>query len=253
MRNLLLILAYDGTAYKGWQRLPGSGRTVQEAVETALARVLGEDVNIIGAGRTDAGVHAEGQAANVHTGSARPPEDILADLNKALPRDIACRSLKEVPERFHARYWAIGKTYRYRLHAHPIPDPFSQRYSLHVPDSLDLPAMEASAAELVGRRDFSAFANHRGLKKGGERDLRTVRIQRNGPFVDILFDADGFLYNQARIMAGALIEAGLGRLGPKEIRGLLETKDRTAAPGAAPAQGLCLVRVEFRTETSEEE
>lgn len=253
MRNLLMILAYDGNGYKGWQRLPGSGRTVQEAVETALARVLGEDIHIIGAGRTDAGVHAEGQAANFHSGSTRAPEDILEDLNAALPRDIVCRSLKEVPERFHARYWATEKTYRYRLHVHPIRDPFSRLYSLHFPESLDLPAMEASAAELVGRRDFSAFANKRGLKKGGERDLRIVRIQRNGQFVDILFTADGFLYNQARIMAGTLIEAGRGRFGPKDVRGLLERKDRAAIPGAAPAQGLCLVRVEFRTEAPEEE
>ncbi|NLJ46835.1 MAG: tRNA pseudouridine(38-40) synthase TruA [Treponema sp.] len=248
MRNLLLTLAYDGTGYKGWQRLPGSGKTVQESVEAALGRVLGRAVPIIGAGRTDAGVHAEGQAANFHTDTTRAPEDILEDVNEALPRDIACRSVKEVPERFHARYWAVEKTYRYRLHVHPIPDPFSRRYSLHVPESLDLPAMEAAAAELVGRRDFSAFANHRGLKRGGERDLRTVHIQRNGQFVDILFSADGFLYNQARIMAGALIEAGKGRLGAKDIRGMLERRDRAAVPGAAPAQGLCLVRVEFRTE-----
>ena len=253
MRNLLMTLAYDGTGYKGWQRLPGTGKSLQEAVEKALGRVLGEEINIIGAGRTDAGVHAEGQAANFHTGSTKPLEDLQADLNEALPWDIACRSLKEVPERFHARYWAVDKTYRYRVHSHPIPDPFSQRYSLHVADSLDIPNMEAAAAEMVGKRDFSAFANHRGTKKGYERELRTVRIQRNGTFVDILFTADGFLYNQVRIMAGALIEAGLGRLGPKDIRSLLERRDRTGAPGAAAPQGLCLVRVEFRADLPAEE
>lgn len=241
-----MILAYDGTAYKGWQRLPGAGRTVQEAVETALGRVLGEETAVLGAGRTDAGVHAEGQAANFHTASDRDLQEILADLNGALPLDVACRSLKGVPDRFHARYWAVEKTYRYRIHSHPIPDPFSQRYSLHVPEPLDIPAMESAAAELVGRRDFSAFAKHRGSRKGFERDLRTIRVQRNGPFVDILFTADGFLYNQVRIMTGALLEAGLGRLGPKDVRRILEGRDRAAAPGAVPAQGLCLVRIEFR-------
>lgn len=243
-----MTLAYDGTAYKGWQRLPNSAKSLQEAVEKALERVLGEPINIIGAGRTDAGVHAEGQAANFHTNAERPAEDVLADLNAALPRDIACKTLREVPERFHARYWAVSKTYRYRIHSHPVPDPFSHRYSLYVPEPLDIPNMEGAAAELVGQRDFSAFANHRGSKKGYERNLMTVRVLRNGTFVEIFFTADGFLYNQARIMSGALIEAGLGRLSPKDVRRILADKDRSAAPGAAPAQGLCLVRVEFRTE-----
>jgi len=246
-----MTLAYDGTNYKGWQRLSGAGRTVQGIVETSLERVLGDPTNIIGAGRTDAGVHAEGQAANFHTNQPIPAEELLAALNAALPRDIACKALKEVPERFHSRYWAVSKTYRYRLFSHAIPDPFSQRYSLHVPEPLDIPAMEASAAELIGHRDFSAFANHRGTKKGFERDLMTVRVIRNGLFVDILFTADGFLYNQARIMAQTLIESGLGRLGPKDVRDLLAKKNRAAAPGAAPPQGLCLTRVEFRTEEPE--
>ncbi len=248
MRNLLLALAYDGTGYRGWQRLPAGGKSVQEAVERALERALDEPANIIGAGRTDAGVHAEGQAANFHTACGLPPADILGELNKALPPDIACRSIREVSDRFHARYWAVAKTYRYRILAGPIPDPFSQRFCLHVPEPLDLPAMEAAAAEFVGRRDFSAFANHRGKKKGFERNLMSVRVLRNGSFVDILFLADGFLYNQARIMARTLIEAGLGRLGPKDVRDLLVRKDRSGAPGAAPPQGLCLLRVEFRPE-----
>lgn len=253
MRNILMTLAYDGTGYKGWQRLPGTGRTVQEAVEKALERALGSPTAIIGAGRTDSGVHAEAQAANFHTASDLAPEDLLARINKTLPSDIACRSLREVPERFHARYWAISKTYRYRILSNPVPDPFARRYSLHVPESLDIPAMEAAAAELAGRRDFSAFANHKGNKKGFERNLASVRVLRNGGFVDIVFTADGFLYNQARIMSQTLIEAGLGRLRPEDIRGLLEKKDRASAPGAAPAQGLCLVRVEFRTEPAEDE
>ena len=253
MRNILIILAYDGTGYHGWQRLPRAGRAIQGIVEESLARVLDEPVDIIGAGRTDAGVHAEGQAANFHFDGNIPAEELPERLNAALPGDIACRSAREVPERFHARYWAVFKTYRYRLLADPIRDPFARRFSLHVPDPLDVPAMEAAAAEFIGTRDFSAFANHKGNKKGFERTLESVRVSRNGPFVDILFTANGFLYNQARIMAQTLIEAGLGRLGPREVRAILAGKDRSVAPGAAPPQGLCLAHVEFRAEDSKTE
>ena len=242
-RNFLLTLAYDGTDFFGWQRLPGAGRSVQGTVEDCLSALLGERIEIVGAGRTDAGVHAEGQAASFHSRSGLGCEALAAALDAALPEDIACRSCREVDPRFHARFRAKSKRYRYRLFLGAAPDEAMRRRSLRVEGALDIEAMRRAGAALVGERDFRAFTN----AKSGDtvRRLDSVGVEAEGELVDLHFAANGFLYNQVRIMAAALLEAGRGRLGAADIRSMLEAKDRRRAPGALGAFGLCLMEVRY--------
>ncbi len=242
-RNFLLTLAYEGADFLGWQRLPGKGRSVQGEVEAALARILGESVEITGAGRTDAGVHAEGQAASFHSRTPLSPGALCELLAKELPADIACRSCREVDPRFHARFRAKAKVYRYRLHVAWEPDPSVRGRSFHVRGKLDLEAMRRTAAVMVGEHDFRAFSN----SGGGEtsRSLTEVRIESSGDFVDMYFLAPGFLTNQVRIMAAVLLEAGQGKLGPEEVSRLLAARVRSQAPGMLGAFGLCLMEVRY--------
>jgi tRNA pseudouridine38-40 synthase len=242
-RNFLLTLAYDGTDFQGWQRLPGAGRSVQGSVEEALAGLLGEAVELTGAGRTDAGAHAEGQGASFHSRTTLAPAAIKEALNGSFPGDLACLACREVDPRFHARFRAKAKVYRYRIRAAPDPDPFARRYSLHVPVPLDRAAMVECAAHLVGERDFRAFSNAKG--EDTVRRIDEARIEEHAPFVDMLFVGPGFLYNQVRIMAAVVLEAGLGRLEPADLPALLAGRERRTVPGALGAFGLCLVEVRY--------
>jgi tRNA pseudouridine38-40 synthase len=245
MRNFKMVLAYDGAPYRGWQRLPGRGPTVQETVEEALSRALGARVEILGAGRTDAGVHAEGQCANFSADTRLEPEELRIRLNAALPEDIACRSLTIADPRFHARYWAIGKAYRYRLYDGPEPEPFARHHALHVREALDVALMRAAAEPLVGTHDFTSFTNQKEKGKSMVRLLARLAVERHGRYIDILAEGDGFLRNQVRIMAQALIEAGRGAIGPSGIEEMLAARKRAGAPPPAFARGLCLLRVDY--------
>jgi tRNA pseudouridine38-40 synthase len=250
-RNFLLILAYDGSGFEGWQRGPAlpaaegrHPRTVQATVETALSELLGETIEIVGAGRTDAGVHAEGQAASFHSRSTLGPEAIVAGLSPLLPPDIRCVSCREVDPRFHARYRAKGKLYRYRLHVAALSDPLLRPTSLHVGPGLDLGAMRGAAALLEGNHDFGAFTNAKG-KGDTVRSIESVRVEAAGDIVDLFFRGEGFLYNQVRIMAAAILEAGRGRLALDDIAAALAGGSRRAMPGALGAFGLCLVAIYY--------
>jgi tRNA pseudouridine38-40 synthase len=259
-RNFLVVLAYDGTDFKGWQRLGGpardsgagrgraSGRSVQGELERVLSEVLGAPMEVVGAGRTDAGVHAEGQAASFHAFTALSCAELKAGLNARLPSDLACRSCSEADGRFHARLHAASKVYRYRLLASEEPDPFLCRFSLRVPGSLDLEAMRTAGGRLVGERDFRALSNAKG--EDTVRRVDEVRIEARphlgGEIVDLVFVGPGFLYNQVRIMAGLLLEAGRGAATPARIDAILAGRDRSAAPGALASRGLCLVEVRYR-------
>jgi tRNA pseudouridine38-40 synthase len=245
-RVLKLRLTYDGTEFKGWQRLaPGKGRTVQECLERSLEKILGKEVEAAGAGRTDAGVHALGQVASFHTESRRPAGSIMADLNAALPPDIACLSCEDADLRFHARYRASKKTYRYRVLNRAVPDPFQRRYSLHLAQSLDTEAMRRAAEVFLGTHNFQSFTNLKEKEKSFERTVYSALIEKNGDLVDMVFCGDGFLYNQVRIMASALIACGLGTMGAESIAEIIAAKDRERAPGAAGAFGLCLMNVSY--------
>jgi tRNA pseudouridine38-40 synthase len=247
-RNIFLVLAYDGTDFSGWQRLGGGARTVQKTLEDALSGMLGERINVVGSGRTDAGVHADGQAANFWTQSALSPATIAVGLNDVLPPDLACIGAREAVSGFHARYRAVAKTYAYRFHDGCHPDPFARRWSLHVATRLDERAIASALAVLPGERDFRALSNAKDDARGFVRKLASVDVERRGDLVEVSFTADGFLYNQARVMAGCAFEAGLGQMDAATLSVIFEAGNRDRAPGALGAFGLRLVKVDYRAE-----
>ncbi len=247
-RNVMIVVAYDGTEFQGWQRLGGGARTVQKTLEDALSRALGGSINVVGSGRTDAGVHADGQAANFWTASSLPLDTIVGRLNDELPRDLVCLSAHDMVPSFHARYRAVAKTYAYRFHDGHVRDPFLVRWTHHVPARLDERAMIDACGELTSSHDFSALCNAKEDAQHFVRTLFDARVERIGDTVQVLFRADGFLYNQARVMAACALEAGQGLMSPARLAALLASRDRSRTPGALGAYGLRLVRVEYRAE-----
>lgn len=244
MRNIRLDICYDGTRYRGWQRLPGKDDTIQGKLETTLSRLLEEEIEISGSGRTDAGVHARGQVANFHTESGKPCAEILEGLRRYLPEDIGIYSCKDVSPRFHARLNAKEKTYRYRIWNSDGPCVFDRRFVAVMPEPLDLAAMEAAAAHLVGEHDFSAFCGNPKFKKSTVRYIRSIDITRQGDEVVLEFTGNGFLHNMVRILTGTLVEAGRGERKADSIPALFGGK-RADAGFLAPAQGLCLMEVYY--------
>lgn len=242
MRNLRLDICYDGTRYRGWQRLAGRGDTIQGKLETALSRILGEPIEISGSGRTDAGVHAKGQVANFHCESRMTAEEILAQLRKYLPEDIGIYSCKDVSPRFHARLNAKEKTYRYRIWSSESPCVFDRRFVAVMPEKLDIFAMEQAAALLCGEHDFSAFCGNAKIKKSTVRYIRSISITRQGEEVHLTFTGNGFLHNMVRILVGTLVEVGRGQRDAASVTELFGGK-REAAGFLAPPQGLCLEEV----------
>ena len=244
MRNLRLDICYDGTRYRGWQRLPGKDDTIQGKIETALSRILGEPIEISCSGRTDAGVHARGQVANFHCHSSMPADEILSQLRRYLPEDIGILGCKDCSPRFHARLNALEKTYRYRIWNSEAPCVFERRYVAVMPEMLDLSAMEQAAALLVGEHDFSAFCGNPQFKKSTVRYIRSITVKNSGNELLLEFTGNGFIHNQVRIMVGTLVEVGRGARTPESIPGLFGGK-RSEAGFLAPAQGLCLMEVSY--------
>lgn len=242
MRNLRLDLCYDGTRYRGWQRLPGREDTIQGKLETALSRILEEPIEVSGSGRTDAGVHARGQVASFHCESAMSCGELLEKLRRYLPEDIGIYSCKDVSPRFHARLNAKEKTYCYRIWNSEMPCVFERRYVTVLPERLDVEAMERAAALLTGEHDFSAFCGNAKMKKSTVRYLRSVTITREGEELRLRYTGNGFLQGMVRILTGTLIEVGRGQRMPESIPALFGGK-RAEAGFLAPAQGLCLEEV----------
>lgn len=244
MRNLRLDLCYDGTRYRGWQRLPGREDTIQGKLETALSRILAQPIEVSGSGRTDAGVHALGQVANFHCDSGLSAEEILRQLRRYLPEDIGIYSCVDVPPRFHARLNARSKTYCYRIWNSEQPCVFERRYVAVMPERLDLEAMRQAAARLIGENDFSAFCGNAKMKKSTFRRLDAIDIQHQGEEIRLTFTGNGFLYNMVRILVGTLVEVGRGQRSPESMEALFGGK-REQAGFLAPAQGLCLMEVMY--------
>lgn len=244
MRNLRLEICYDGTRYRGWQRLPGRDDTIQGKLETALRRILEEPIEVVGSGRTDAGVHAQGQVANFHCRNSMPPDKILEALRRYLPEDIGIYSCKEAGERFHARLNAREKTYCYRIWNSEEPCVFQRRFVAVMPEPLDVARMRQAAELLLGKHDFSAFCSHAKMKKSTVRCLNAIEIAQKGQELQIRFTGDGFLYNMVRILVGTLIEVGRGKRQPETIPALFGGK-REQTGFLAPAQGLCLEEVRY--------
>ena len=244
MRNLRLDICYDGTRYKGWQRLPGTENTVQGKLEQCLSRILGESIEVTGSGRTDAGVHAQGQVVNFHCESELDEQALLEALRRYLPEDIGIYSCKAVSPRFHARLNAKEKTYLYRIWNSGMPCVFARKYMTVIPEKLDVDAMGIAAKHLCGEHDFSAFCGNPKFKKSTVRYIRSVNIYRNGDELHIEFTGNGFIHNQVRIMVGTLIEVGRGQRSAESVSALFGGK-RADAGFLAPAQGLCLQEVVY--------
>lgn len=245
--NFLVIIAYDGTNYCGFQVQP-NGRSVAAAFQDALEAVLGVRPDIKGCSRTDAGVHARGFALSFHADTRIPPEKLPLALNCHLPPDIRALSARTVPEGFHARYAAHTKTYSYHIHNSPIDSPFGARYYARVPQRLDVELMRQAAAYFVGTHDFLALcAAHSSAAAHGDtvRTITECTVSRSGDEIEIRVTADGYLYNMVRILAGTLCEAGLGRTAPEDIPHILASRRRRLAGPTMPAKGLFLERVEY--------
>lgn len=244
MRTLRLDLCYDGTKYRGWQRLTGVENTIQGKLEQTLSRLLGEPIEVSGSGRTDAGAHALGQVASFHTESNLSCEEILCQLRRYLPEDIGIYSCKEAASRFHARLNAKTKTYRYRIWNSDMPCVFDRRYLWQLPDKLDLDKMEQAAQLFLGEHDFSAFCANKKMKKSTVRRIDALKITQAGCEITITVTGNGFLYNMVRIIVGTLIEVGRGERSADSVPALFGAK-REEAGYLAPAQGLCLMEVTY--------
>ena len=242
MRNIRLDICYDGTRYRGWQRLPGTDMTLQGKLEQALSRILDETIEISGSGRTDAGVHAKGQVASFHCQSDMPCGQILQQLRRYLPEDIGIYSCKEASDRFHARLNAKEKTYRYRIWNSDGPCVFDRRFVTVVPERLDIRLMRQAADNLLGEHDFSAFCANPKMKKSTVRYIRKICVERAGEEIQITVTGNGFLHGMVRIIVGTLLEVGSGVRKPESIPNLFGGKRAEAGP-MAPAQGLCLMEV----------
>ena len=245
MPNYKLILQYDGSRYRGWQRLSGVEMTLQGKLEALLSRVFEEPVEVQGSGRTDAGVHALGQAASFRTRRDLPPAEVLAALRAWLPEDVGAVSLDYAPPRFHARLSAAEKTYRYRVWVTEAPCVFQRRYVYVLPGDYSLPAMDAAARLLEGTHDFRACSAVK-TNKSTVRTLSRIEIRREGDELDFDFTGDGFLHHMVRILTGTLLEVGRGERSPGSVTELLSGGPRAAAGFTVPAKGLCLMEVRYR-------
>lgn len=243
--NVKLTIQYDGTRYDGWQRQGNTDNTLQGRLEGVLSRMVGKPVEIQGAGRTDAGVHARGQVASVHLPEGYTPQEVQNYLNRYLPEDVAVVDVVEVGERFHARLSATGKEYRYHIRMGSVPDVFARKYQYRVEEPLDLAAMERAAGYLTGKHDFRSFCGNRRFKKSTVREVFHIGVEVCGSDLTLVYRGDGFLYNMVRILTGTLLEVGLGQRTPESMVDVLEARERTAAGKTAPAQGLVLQEVYY--------
>lgn len=245
MYNYKLTIQYDGTRYRGWQVQGNTDQTIQGKLEGVLSRLTGQPVEVHGSGRTDAGVHALGQVANVKLPRPVEPLELLGELNRYLPADIGVIAAEPAPERFHARLNARSKTYRYRIWNSAIPNVLERSYLYALPEPLDVAAMERAAADLVGTHDFRSFCGLKRFKKSTVRTITDISITQDGAEMRLEFTGNGFLMRMVRILAGTLVEVGLGQREADTMPAVLAAQDRAAAGPALPAQGLALVRVEY--------
>jgi len=243
-RWLKLTVAYDGTAYAGWQIQP-SVPTVQAAVEAAWHEITRETIRVTAAGRTDAGVHALGQVVGLATESTRSTADLQRGLNAVLPEDVAIVSVDEAPANFHATYDAKQKTYRYQIHNGRTSDVFNRKFVWHYPRPLNAELMQQAALALVGKHDFAAFESAGSERPDTERTLFAVGVERNADRITIEVTGDGFLYNMVRSIVGTLVEVGKGSRERAWVAEVLASCDRRRAGQTAPALGLFLVSVEY--------
>ncbi len=244
-QNYKMILSYDGTKYLGWERQPGRENTIQGKLENVLSRMTGQEVEVIGAGRTDAGVHALGMAANVRLETGLTESEIRDYLNTYLPEDISVREVRAASARFHSRYNAVGKTYRYTCWVDPVKPVFERKYVYVAEEVPDVARMRRAAECLVGEHDFASFCGNPRRKKTTVRRLDSIEIREEAPYLTFTYHGNGFLQYMVRILTGTLLEVGYGKRAPESMEELLEAKERAQAGFTAPAKGLCLLEVDY--------
>ncbi len=247
IRNIAIVLEYDGSNYHGWQCQP-NGITIQEVVEKAIEKILNRDVKIYAAGRTDSGVHAFGQVVNFHTASRIGTGELLKGLNSLLPDDIRVKSARSVDTDFHARYSAVSKSYLYVISNTRFHSPFQARYSWHIANYLDANLMNKGIKALLGTHDFSSFKKKNEPYGDHARTITRAWVRRKGAFIYVFVEATGFLRYMVRNIVGTLIEVGKGKISAADIEEILEARDRIKAGRTAPPYGLFLRRVTYRSE-----
>ncbi len=245
MRNIRLLIQYEGTRYQGWQRQESTENTIQGKLERLLGQMCGEVIELQGSGRTDAGVHAVGQVANFHTSCPMSVEEMQKYINAYLPQDIAVIEVAEASERFHSRLNAVGKCYIYQVWNSEVPNVFLRRYALEYPQALDLESMRKASAYLLGEHDFKAFTSTKKGKKSTVRRIDEIRIEQEGALITFTFQGNGFLYHMVRILVGTLLEVGMGLRDPDTMPEVIASKNRENAGGLVAAKGLTLVRVDY--------
>lgn len=244
MKRVKIIVAYDGTNYCGWQVQP-NGITIESVLNHHLSELLGEEIRVIGASRTDSGVHADGNVAVFDTSARMLAERISYALNTRLPQDIRIQDSCEVPSDFHPRFQRTVKTYEYRICSRKFPDPCSRLYSLFYYWELDVEQMKKAAAYLVGEHDFTSFCTKKEEVTNCVRTIYSLDIEKNGDQIVLRIRGNGFLYNMVRIITGTLLRVGGGLIKPEQIPEILAAQDRSAAAETAPAHGLKLVKIEY--------
>lgn len=245
MRNLKIEIEYDGSRYKGWQTQKGNIATIQEKLESVIGKMTGEEIQVIGCGRTDTGVHAENYVANFTTNCEKTVEEMLDYLYEYLPEDIVVKSMKDTSERFHARYNVISKTYVYRINNNKYRNVFNKKYVCHIPEKLDVDLMRKAAATLIGTHDFMSFTTLKNKSKATVRTINYINITEDNGMIEMEFNGNGFLKNMVRIISGTLIEIGLGTKKVEDMKKILEAKKRSEAGPTAHAHGLSLKSVQY--------
>lgn len=245
MRNFKIVLQYDGTRYQGWQRQVSTDNTLQGKIEALLSKMCETPVEIQGAGRTDAGVHAYGQVANFHIDTDKTAEEIMDYMNTYLPEDISVIHCEEKSERFHARLNAKGKVYCYHIWNSEKKPVFRRKYVHQVPGKLDMNAVRLAADLLCGTHDYQSFTSTKRGKKSTVRTVESIDIDQVGEELIFTFKGNGFLYHMVRIMMGTLIEVGLGIRKAEDIPAIIEAKDRSKSGHLIPGKGLALMEVTY--------
>ncbi|MGV8979934.1 tRNA pseudouridine(38-40) synthase TruA [Clostridium sp.] len=245
MRNIKIVIEYDGTKYKGWQRLGDSDNTIQHKIETVLSKMAGENIEITASGRTDAGVHATNQVANFRTECSMSDHKMRSYCYEYLPEDIVVKSVQEMDLNFHARYNAKVKKYVYNICNNREHNVFNRKYEYHIPQSLNIDNMIKASEILIGEHDFQSFTTLKTKKKSTVRNIYTINIVKEDGNIEISVQGNGFMKNMVRIIVGTLVEVGLGEKTVADINDILDKKERKYAGHIAPAKGLFLEEVNY--------
>ncbi len=248
-KNYKLTISYDGTRFFGWERQPGKDMTIQGKLESVLSKMVNaadaSEVNVIGAGRTDAGVHARAMTANVVLDTDKTEEEIQEYMNTYLPEDISVNEVKACSDRFHARYNAIGKTYRYTCWYGASRPVFDRKYVTVLDREPDVDKMIEASQYLIGTHDFKSFCGNTRMKKSTVRSVDNIKIEKSGNYIRFYFHGNGFLQNMVRILTGTLLEVGYGNIPAGQMKDILEACDRQMAGPTARPEGLCMMKVDY--------